>query len=380
VPGGIAEVWVRDGTGARIGALPAANDEPVTLSCQDGPRVFIGDRSVPTRLTTTRRELLDGRAIPVEPCDDDPVAMAAGPVEVSVDPGEAFSVDTVGLVVVDGGEGDGGEGDGAGRSGTGRAEATSRTPVLGGASQATRAVATVRWDASRRELHVPAAPRERVLVVPESVTPAWQARLVADDGSELPDPRPVTVDGWKQGWVLPAAAGTGATLVLTVPLDGPYRAALLTGPFVLALVVILFLLRGRDRAGARAEVRRAGGVVTAIATAAVAYALAGPVGLGLAAALGGGALVASRHLGAGRARDLLVVGSGVGIVAGAALLARAPWPTPAGYAGDGWGPQVATVAGLVCAGLAAAWPSVLGVPRGARRGANHRPDGSSTSA
>lgn len=380
VPGGIAEVWVRDGTGARIGALPAANDEPVTLSCQDGPRVFIGDRSVPTRLTTTRRELLDGRAIPVEPCDDDPVAMAAGPVEVSVDPGEAFSVDTVGLVVVDGGEGDGGEGDGAGRSGTGRAEATSRTPVLGGASQATRAVATVRWDASRRELHVPAAPRERVLVVPESVTPAWQARLVADDGSELPDPRPVTVDGWKQGWVLPPAAGTGATLVLTVPLDGPYRAALLTGPFVLALVVILFLLRGRDRAGARAEVRRAGGVVTAIATAAVAFALAGPVGLGLAVALGGGALMASRHLGAGRARDLLVVGSGVGIVAGAALLARAPWPTPAGYAGDGWGPQVATVAGLVCAGLAAAWPSVLGVPRGARRGANHRPDGSSTSA
>ena len=377
VPGGIAEVWVRDGTGARIGALPAANDEPVTLACQDGPRVFIGERAVPTRLTTTRRELLDGRAIPVELCDDDPVAMAAGPVEVSVDPGDAFSVDTVGLVVVDGGVDDGG--DGAGRSGTGRAEATSRTPVLGGGLQATRAVTTVRWDASRRELHVPAAPRERVLVVPESVSPAWQARLVADDGSGVPDARPVTVDGWKQGWVLPAA-GTGATLVLTVPLDGPYRAALLTGPFVLALVLILFLLRGRDRAGARAEVRRAGGVVTATATAAVAYALAGPVGLGLAAVLGGGALVASRHLGAGRARELLVIGSGVGIVAGAALLSRAPWPDPLGYAGDGWGPQVATVAGLVCAGLAAAWPSVLGVPRGVRRGANHRPDGSSTSA
>ena len=376
VPTGIAEVWVQDATGARIGALPAANDEPVTLSCQDGPRVFIGERAVPTRLTTTRRELLDGRAIPVELCDDDPVAMAAGPVEVSVDPGDAFSVDTVGLVVVDGGV-DGG--DGAGRSGTGRAEATSRTPVLGGGLQATRAVTTVRWDASRRELHVPAAPRERVLVVPESVSPAWQARLVADDGSGVPDARPVTVDGWKQGWVLPAA-GTGATLVLTVPLDGPYRAALLTGPFVLALVLILFLLRGRDRAGARAEVRRPGGVVTATATAAVAYALAGPVGLGLAAVLGGGALVASRHLGAGRARELLVIGSGVGIVAGAALLSRAPWPDPLGYAGDGWGPQVATVAGLVCAGLAAAWPSVLGVPRGVRRGANHRPDGSSTSA
>ncbi|AWH96683.1 hypothetical protein A6048_15635 [Dietzia psychralcaliphila] len=384
VPTGIAEVWVQDGTGARIGALPAANDDPVTLACQDGPRLSIGDRSVSTRLTTTRRELLEGRAIPVEPCDDDPVAMAAGPVEVSVDPGEAFSVDSVGLVVVDGGGDGGGEGggvggDGAGRAGTGRAESTTRTPVLGGALQATRAVATVRWDASRRELHVPAAPRERVLVVPESVSPAWEATLVADDGTELPDVRPVTVDGWKQGWVLPAA-GTGATLVLTVPLDGPYRAALMTGPFVLTLVLILFLLRGRDRAGARAVVWRGGGAVTATATVAVAYALAGPVGLGLSAVLTVSALVASRYLGAGRARDLLIVGSGVGMVAGAALLARAPWPTPAGYAGDGWLPQVATVAGLVCAGLAAAWPSVLGVPRGVRRGANQRPDGSSTSA
>uniref|UniRef100_UPI001891CAF3 alpha-(1->3)-arabinofuranosyltransferase domain-containing protein n=1 Tax=Dietzia sp. SYD-A1 TaxID=2780141 RepID=UPI001891CAF3 len=235
VPAGIAEVWIQDATGARIGALPAAGGDPISLACQDGPRLVIGDRSVPTRLSTTRRELLKGRAIAVEPCDDDPVEIPAGPVEVSVDPGEAFSVDTVGLVVVD-------------------PEAAQGVPVLGGELQPTRAVATSRWEASRRELQVPAAPRERVLVVPESVTPAWRARLVSDDGTELPDPRPVTVDGWKQGWVLPAS-GSGSTLVLTVPLDGPYRAALSTGPFVLALVVVLFLLRGRDRAGAPAQVR-----------------------------------------------------------------------------------------------------------------------------
>ena len=398
VPTGLAEVWVQDATGARIGALPAANDDPVTLACQDGPRLVIGDRSVPTRLTTTRRELLEGRAIPAEPCGGEPVPMSAGPVEVSVDPGEAFSVDTVGLVVVDGGAEDGGDEDsGVGDGGVGGADAgpardgtTTRVPPLGGAPQATRAVTTTRWDPSRRELHVPAAPRERVLVVPESVSPAWEATLVADDGTDLPDARPVTVDGWKQGWVLPAA-GTGATLVLTVPFDGPYRAALLTGPFVLALVVLLFLLRGRDRAGSRAGVWRAPGIVTVGATAVAGYLLAGPVGLGLAAWFTACALVASRYLGAGRARDLLVVGTGGGIVAGAALLARAPWPAPAGYAGDGWAPQVATVAGLVCAGLAAAWPSVAGTPRGAlpgagrgtprgpRRGDNHRRDGSSTS-
>ena len=363
LPTGIAEVWVQDASGARIGALPAANDRPVTLTCQDGPRVHLGDRVVGTRVVTTRRDLLEGRAVRAEPCDPAPVPLAAGPVEVSVDPGEAFSVDTVGLVVVDRGAGGDGRDAGAG------------VPVLGGASQATRAVATLVWDASRRELHVPAAPRERVLVVPESVSPAWEARLVADDGSELPDARPVTVDGWKQGWVLPAA-GTGATLVLTVPLDGPYRAALLTGPFALALVLALFLLRGRDRAGARARVWRAGGAVTVGATAAVGVLLAGPVGLGLTVVLTAGALVASRRLGAGRARELLVAGAGVGIVAGASLLARAPWPTPAGYAGDGWAPQVATVAGLVCAGLAVAWPSGRSAPRGEK----NRRAGSSTSA
>ncbi|HMT50394.1 MAG TPA: hypothetical protein PKC36_09640, partial [Dietzia sp.] len=116
--------------------------------------------------------------------------------------------------------------------------------------------------------------------------------------------------------------------------------------------------------------------VTVGATAAVGVLLAGPGGLGLTVVLTAGALVASRRLGAGRARELLVAGAGVGIVAGASLLARAPWPTPAGYAGDGWAPQVATVAGLVCAGLAVAWPSGRSAPRGEK----NRRAGSSTSA
>src|SRR5690606_36152700 len=119
------------------------------------------------------------------------------------------------------------------------------------------------------------------------------------------------------------------------------RWALLTGPLALLLVLLLFLVRGsRDRAGTRATSWRGRGLLTIAATAGVGFAVAGPVGLGLTAGLTVGALVASRHLGAGNARTLLVVGSGVGIVAGAALLARAPWPDPLGYAGDGWGPQV----------------------------------------
>src|SRR5699024_2670648 len=298
VPPGIAEVWVRDASGARIGALPAAHDEPITLGCQDGPRLTIDGRVVQTRLSTTRQDLLEGRAVAAEPCDDTPVALPAGPVEVSVDPGQAFSVDTVGLVVDPGDDDEGGT------------------------------------DADR----VPAAPRERVLVVPENVSPAWQATLVAEDGTALPDPRPVTVDGWKQGWVLPAS-GAGMTLELAVPAETPYRAALLTGPFALLLVLLLFLVRGADRAGAAARPWRARGLVTVAATAAVAGLVAGPAGLAITVGLGAGALLASRYRGADRARDLLVVGAGTGIVAGAVLLSRAPWPDATGYAGDGAAPQ-----------------------------------------
>lgn len=374
VPPGIAEIWVRDETGARIGALPAANDEPVTLACQDGPRLTIGGRTVPTRLTTTRSDLLAGRAVIAEPCDDSPAPLPAGQIEVSVDPGAAFSVDTVGLVVVP---------DPASDAASEPAD-DPRAPVLGGRSQPTRAVETARWDDARRELHVPAAPRERVLVVPENVSPAWSAALVSDDGTDLPDPRPVTVDGWKQGWVLPPSS-TPMALVLTVPVDAPYRAALLTGPVALLLVLLLFLVRGADRAGAAARAWRVRGPVTVAATAVVAGLLAGPTGLVVTAVAVAGALVASRQWGAGRARDLLIVGAGAGIVTGAALLSRAPWPDATGYAGDGPAPQVASVAGLVFAGLAAAWPSVGSTagrsvrwPAG-RPGASHRRDGSSSS-
>lgn len=386
---GLADVEVRDASGARIGAPPAAGDEPVTLTCQDGPTLHLGDQIVRTRISASRADLLTGAAVPAELCDATPVDLTAGAQEVSVDPGEAFTVDTVGLLVTP-------DGRGAAPGGNGTAD---RTPPLGGTLQATRAVGTVTWDASRRELYVPGADRERVLVIPESVTPAWQARFVAEDGTELDDPRPVTIDGWKQGWVLPAAA-TGATLQLTVPLDTPYRAALLTGPIALLLVTLLFLVRGRhDRAGARSTPWRARGPQIVAATAVFGFTVAGPIGVGLTAAATGAALLMSRYLGAARARHWLVAGAGTGIVAGAALLARAPWPDALGYAGDGLAPQLMTVSGLVCAGLAAGWPSV-GVPQvgassssvrwsprrsgsgrapGSRRGDNQRRDGSSTS-
>jgi len=49
-----------------------------------------------------------------------------------------------------------------------------------------------------------------VLVVPESINPGWTARMA--DNSVL---APVTVNGWQQGWVLPAGASGPVTLSFT---------------------------------------------------------------------------------------------------------------------------------------------------------------------
>src|SRR5690606_30179620 len=88
------------------------------------------------------------------------------------------------------------------------------------------------WSADHREVTVTSAPHSRVLVVPESVNPGWSAR--SDDGTVL---TPVTVNGWQQGWVLPA--DTAGTVTLTFGSNAFYRAGLVGG---LALLPVLALL------------------------------------------------------------------------------------------------------------------------------------------
>ena len=79
-----------------------------------------------------------------------------------------------------------------------------------------------------------------MLVVPESVNPGWVARTA--DGTRL---TPVIVNGWQQGWVVPA--GTGGTITLTFTSNGLYRAGLGWGLALLPLLVLLALLRPRRR-------------------------------------------------------------------------------------------------------------------------------------
>src|SRR6185369_5649616 len=116
--------------------------------------------------------LLDGDPIPAKACGPDPIALPSGQQELLISPGAAFVVDGAQLVGP------------AGR----------QLP-----SAATNPVRTGAWSADHREVDVPPSQASRILVVPESINPGWTARSA--DGTEL---SPVTVNGWQQGWVVPA--------------------------------------------------------------------------------------------------------------------------------------------------------------------------------
>ena len=88
------------------------------------------------------------------------------------------------------------------------------------------------WSANHRVLDTPASEQDRLVVVPESVNVGWRA--TAPDGTVL---APVTVDGWQQGWLLPA--GTSGPITLDYPTDRWYRLGVLGG---LALLLPLFAL------------------------------------------------------------------------------------------------------------------------------------------
>ncbi|GAA2455446.1 glycosyltransferase family 2 protein [Streptomyces macrosporus] len=84
---------------------------------------------------------------------------------------------------------------------------------------------------------VPAGPAGRVLRIADAADPGWQATL---DGRAL---KPVTVDGWAQGFELPAEGGR---LDLTYETSAAHTAWVWTQGF-LALVVLVMALPGRRR-------------------------------------------------------------------------------------------------------------------------------------
>ncbi|GAA1482053.1 DUF3367 domain-containing protein [Gordonia sinesedis] len=218
-PPGIAEVEVlpmgndgASGTPAPPGtpgpSEPSVDDRVIDIGCgaasSPGIGITVSGRVIPMSVRTTAGALRNGEPVLARPCAADPVPLGAGEQEMSANPGAAFSVETVGL--------------------------DARGIDISAAVQQISSPRIGDWSETYRTVSVAAAGNDRLLVVPESTNDGWRAIL---NGRTL---QPVTMNGWQQGFLVPA--GEGGEVVLTFRFDSVYRWALGIGWVLLGLVVL----------------------------------------------------------------------------------------------------------------------------------------------
>jgi arabinofuranan 3-O-arabinosyltransferase len=213
LPIGVLEVEVNgESPGAGL-----AVDRPVRLPCGRGPNVFVDGRLYRTEVESSVRDLVELRPATARLCEPfgatrDPtpeVTLAEGTHSVALPATPRWRPLTVTLAD--------------------RSWQPDR--------HIDRIAWTMRdWDDSLRHLDIDARDGPTLLAVPENANEGWTATL---DGEQLES---VVVDGWQQGYVVPA--GRAATIELRYGPTAGYRAALLVG---LGLVVLLALAVLVDR-------------------------------------------------------------------------------------------------------------------------------------
>jgi arabinofuranan 3-O-arabinosyltransferase len=329
-PPGLAEVVVLGADGSPIAPADASRNRSreITVGCDRGPVIAIAGRFVHTSIRTTVGALLDGDPVRALACERDPIALPAGQQELLISPGAQFVVDGAQLMTPNAVELP---------SGTGPA------PVPAG---------TGAWGPARREVRAPASASSRVLVIPESINPGWVART--STGARL---TPVAVNGWQQGWVVPA--GNPGTITLTFASNSLYRTGLAVGLALLPVLALLALWRTRRRPADDPPAAP----WTPGPWAAVAVLMAGTVIAGVAGfVVVGGALglrFALRH----RQSDAVTVAlSAGGLILAGAVLSRHPWRSVDGYAGHSANVQL-----LALVSIAVLAASVVSMPTRTRR-------------
>ena len=139
------------------------------------------------------------------------------------------------------------------------------------------------------------------------------------------------VNGWQQGWVLPA--GLRGTVTLSFPSNAAYRTALVVGLSLLPALLALALVPARRRPRSDEPPRPWNPGPLSVAGLLAAGALIGGAG-GLAVfavALAGGYLLRRRQPLVDR---LTLATTATGLILAGALLSRYPWRSVDGYIGQ----------------------------------------------
>lgn len=204
LPAGISELQVND---------RPLGDGRLRAGCADGPRIRVGERVLRTSVNGSLSDLLRGAAVPLKVCGTAPVGLTAGENTLLAEPVTALRVDSLEL------------------SAEVIADAESPEAVEVERDERDAAVSAT----------VSAEAYDRVLVLPQNINTGATATL---DGKVL---RAQRVDGWQQGWIVPAGAG-GEVRFGFAP-EGVYRAGLLAGAGGAALVLALALVTSWRRRG-----------------------------------------------------------------------------------------------------------------------------------
>ncbi|HCT77330.1 MAG TPA: DUF3367 domain-containing protein [Micromonosporaceae bacterium] len=202
-----------------ITALPESprlspdSSEVITLPCGSGPTLQVDGETRQTALVATRLELRELREVPAVLCGANrkELELGAGPHQLVASSSEWAAPARVGLT------------------------ASGQSPP---AAEET-VVHVDSWGSGERRLTIPVLPTARLLTVRENNNPGWVATA---GGKTL---TPIVVDGWQQGWLVPA--GTGGTVVLKFAPEWTFRAALLVGAGALGLVLLAAMLPGNRR-------------------------------------------------------------------------------------------------------------------------------------
>ena len=274
-------------------------DLPTGTVCGLGPQVVVAGRTLQTRVDGTLGDLLSGAPMHLSTCSrrepDGPVPSArleAGRTLISTRRTAEFDVVAV----------------------TGSPPAGDRALP--------RAVRVASESGTHLQAEV-AAGAEAVVSVPWNYNVGWEARL---DGHTV---EPIRVDGWQQGWIVPA--GEGGTLSVEFGPQRGYTLVLLAGLIVagaLLLGAAAMLLLGRLRRTSGRPTWRAWPAAGAAPVAARVVVLAFVVAL-IGWVAGAGFLLASLWLRRDLQRLVIVT---VVLVLGSGALDAWPLPVPASVA------------------------------------------------
>ena len=246
----------------------------VALPCGTGPTVTVAGGQRRTALVASRRDLLELREVPVVLCGPAakvPVRLAGGENRV-VAAGTGLTVPTrLALTPTSAAPG----GTTAGPTAPGGTTAGTGAAAPGGTWTALR---VNEWSATRRVLRLGNHPGERVLALRENANAGWVATTA---GRTL---TPFVVDGWQQGWLVPADVAGEVTLRFAP--DRGYVLALGAGAVLLAGVTLLAVLPWRRTpvpvVGTR---RRRGRFLAALVGGAALLLFGGPAVVGVALAV-----------------------------------------------------------------------------------------------